>query len=124
MFVSRYITLILTISSSDKPSPPSNLEVTEVGRDFISVTWEEPESDGGAPITHYVIEKRDASQLTWLTAGSVTPDTRKCTVGKLNEGKDYVIRVCAENEVGISVPVELSKPVRAKLPFGESVHLF
>jgi len=35
------------------------------------------------------------------------------------EGQAYLIRVSAENEVGVGSPVELASPVKAKSRFGE-----
>ena len=43
----------------------------------------------------------------------------KYKVAKLFQGNSYLVRVSAENQVGTSVPVELDRPVVAKLPFGE-----
>ena len=47
----------------DKPSKPLNLRVTDIWKDYITITWEEPESDGGCPLTGYVIEQRDAYEV-------------------------------------------------------------
>ena len=42
--------------STDKPSPPLNVRAKEVYKDYIVVTWDVPESDGGAPITGYRVK--------------------------------------------------------------------
>ena len=47
----------------DKPSKPLNLRVTDIWKDYITITWEEPENDGGCPLTGYVIEQRDAYKV-------------------------------------------------------------
>ena len=59
------------------------LKVTEVRKDYAKLAWTPPESDGGAPIKNYQIEKRDTSKMTWLSAGSVdshTLDFKVCSV--------------------------------------------
>ena len=43
---------------------------------------------------------------------------------RLFEGYEYYFRVIAENQVGTSEPCEMVKPVKAKLPFGESIFSF
>lgn len=43
---------------SDKPSPPINLTVADVTSETAILNWNEPEDDGGSPITGYRIEKR------------------------------------------------------------------
>ena len=59
---------------SDEPSSPRNLRVSEVWTDYITVAWESPETDGGSPITAYIIEKRDVMRPTWVKAGTVGPN--------------------------------------------------
>ena len=105
---------------SDEPEAPRNLRVKEYWTDHISVTWDVPDSDGGSPITGYIIEKRDAMRATWVKAGSVAPDVTSFTANNLFEGGEYLFRVFAENKVGPSVKAaELATPCKAKMPFGE-----
>lgn len=33
--------------------------VKDYDKDFVELEWEKPEDDGGAPITAYIIEKKD-----------------------------------------------------------------
>ena len=44
-------------------------------------------------------------------------------VPKLKEGEDYKFRVRAENDQGVSEPLESEKSVRIKNPFGEFCQL-
>lgn len=63
----------------DVPSAPGAPEPTHTGYESISLAWTRPLRDGGAPITGYVLEKRDTSLagMPWERAafGSL-PDTR------------------------------------------------
>ena len=106
---------------ADKPDAPQNLKVTEVSRDYVVLTWEVPENDGGANITSYTIEKKDASKAYWGTSGTVEAGVYTFKVKKLFEGSEYLFRVAAENRIGLGEFAELTEPVEARLPFGECV---
>ena len=107
------------LNISDKPSPPLNPTARPVDKTHLDASWEVPESDGGSPITHYIIEKKDVTKKNWTAGEKVEATELKCTLGKLVEGKDYLIRVSAENEIGRSEPAQIAEPVTAKLPFGK-----
>lgn len=47
------------------PSAPKDFKVSEVTRHHVHLMWEVPEHDGGSPVTHYQIEKREVSRKTW-----------------------------------------------------------
>lgn len=111
---------MMNINLTDKPDPPQDVKVIGYTRDSISVSWSPPSSDGGSPITSYVVERRDVKRDVWMSAGTLSPDSNELTVGKLVEGNEYLIRVFAENEVGMSEPSPIAEPVRAKNPFGLS----
>ncbi|KAI0217182.1 Titin, partial [Lamellibrachia satsuma] len=101
-----------------EPSPPCNLQVVEICADYVCVTWQAPVSDGNSPITRYIVEKADASSRTFTIAGHTDSDTQEFKVSQLKKGKQYLIRVFAENVIGQSEPVSLQEPVR--LPFEPS----
>jgi titin len=109
----------ILLAPTDKPSPPRDVRVKEVNKDYVVVTWDAPESDGGSPITGYLVEKKDAAKKTYIKADNTDANTLELKVTKLVEGKEYDIRVFAENEIGASEPAALPKPVKARLPFGE-----
>jgi predicted phage tail protein len=43
----------------DEPSKPGTPEITDFDKDFVELEWDKPRSDGGSPITGYIIEKKD-----------------------------------------------------------------
>ena len=106
---------------TDPPDSPSGLRVIEVYKDFVTIDWDVPKADGGSPITQYVVEKLDATRpgASWVVAGTVEASVLSYKVSKLFQGNAYLLRVAAENRVGMSEPLELESPVIAKLPFGE-----
>ncbi len=40
----------------DEPGKPGNAEVVDWDADHADIKWTKPESDGGSPITGYIIE--------------------------------------------------------------------
>ena len=81
--------------------------------------WDAPESDGGSPITGYIIEKRDASRPTWVKTATVDADCTQFKATNLFEGVDYLFRVYAVNKLGPSKDAaQLAQPCKAKMPFG------
>lgn len=43
----------------DTPSRPSNPVIKDFDSDFVELGWDKPKTDGGSPITGYIIEKKD-----------------------------------------------------------------
>ena len=111
---SRSITLNVKIL--DCPGQPIGpLAVTEVTSERCRLSWRPPENDGGAPIKHYVVEKRETSRLAWTLAQSnVEGVTTK--VPRLLKGNEYIFRVMAINKFGVGVPLE-SLPAIARDPY-------
>lgn len=104
----------------DPPSMPTNLRVTDYGKEYIDISWSPPETDGGSPLSQYIIEKRDMTHGTgsWMVSGTVSPSETRFRVGKLLLGNAYQFRVTAENRVGVGPPAEMEDVVTAQLPFG------
>ena len=50
---------IPTCPQPDPPSKPGKPEVKDYDRTWALLKWAIPESDGGSPITSYIIEKKD-----------------------------------------------------------------
>lgn len=100
----------------DKPSPCEGpLHVTGVAEDRCTLVWHPPLHDGGSPITHYIIERRETSRLAWTVVSS-NCGTTCYKVTKLLEGDEYMFRVMAVNSHGVSEPLE-SGAVIMKTPF-------
>lgn len=103
-------------SAPEKPEGP--LEVKDINKDSMTLSWQSPKSDGGSPITNYVIEKREPSRNLWTPVQKVKGDVTSCVADKLIEGKDYIYRVIAENKHGQSKPLESEQSYKAKSPYG------
>ncbi|XP_023272392.1 titin-like, partial [Seriola lalandi dorsalis] len=100
----------------DRPSPCEGpLHITGVAEDRCTLVWRAPLHDGGSPITHYIIERRETSRLAW-TVVSNSCETTCYKVTKLLEGNEYMFRVMAVNSYGVNEPLE-SGGVIMKTPF-------
>ena len=53
------------ISLVDEPYPPGQPQVKDQNRDHITIKWEPPENDGGAPITGYEVERKEPKSNRW-----------------------------------------------------------
>ena len=42
----------------DEPTQPGRPNILDWGPGHCDMSWDPPESDGGAPITHYIIERK------------------------------------------------------------------
>jgi len=96
----------------ESPYPPPRV-FAKAGKGSALVRWQKPESNGGKPITNYIvtayvsgIAKRSA------TVGNVT----STTIDQLVNGKKYTFKVAAKNAVGTGVQSAASNPVRPNTP--------
>ncbi|XP_065318057.1 titin-like isoform X3 [Gordionus sp. m RMFG-2023] len=94
-----------------KPSPPREpFEVKEATDNTLTLTWKEPEDDGGSKITNYILEKKEVGKPSWELVNNMVPST-ECLVKNLKENQSYQFRVKAENKYGISEALEMKHPV-------------
>jgi titin len=109
-----------TIEILDKPSKPKNLIVKLLDIGECQLTWEEPEDDGGSPLTSYCIEKcEERRAASWDEVCIMSFEERKAIVNRLIDGAKYRFRVSAENKYGRSEPCESIEPLLIKSPFGK-----
>ena len=80
----------------------------------MDLRWTPPASDGGSPVTGYVIEKREKGSTRWTKAGESKGPDCKGTAENLEEGVTYEFRVRAVNVAGPGEPNQASKPITAK----------
>lgn len=77
-----------------------------------------PQEDGGSPITNYVIEKQDLKTGKWEPVSKFVRNTLFEVMG-LSEGHEYYFRVMAENQFGLSEPLQTPLSVAAQHPYSE-----
>ncbi|XP_078700696.1 titin-like [Branchiostoma floridae x Branchiostoma belcheri] len=103
-------------SPYDLPGPPLELRIINVQSDTMSLTWLEPDFDGGSPVQGYFLEKRDKISKRWLKIEKDMLTTTTYKVGGLIEGFSYEFRVSAKNVVGTGPPSEPTFPTVARPP--------
>ena len=92
---------------------PANVDVTTITGDAMTLTWCKPASDGGSPITGYVIERREKTGMRWVRVNRDPVVECTSVATKLRKGCEYDFRVYAENAAGLSPPSEPSATFRA-----------
>ena len=102
----------------DKPGKPGIPQYGDIKDGKIPVTWSAPLSDGGAPITNYVLEFRTQGQFTWKRVTEKTIEQLMFVAKGLKVEEEYEFRVAAENKAGVGPYSESSLPVKAKEPIG------
>ena len=106
----------ITIFIIDVPGVPSVPEVSEVFKDSCQLSWQPPASDGGAPISAYIIEKRSGTRWVRINKPATCTNFK---VTDLNEDSKYDFRVIAENKVGCGPPSQPSQQIHTKDPWGK-----
>lgn len=79
-------------------------------KESVVITWDVPSIDGGAHISNYIVEKREANMKSYKT---VTTECRKTLfrISGLEEGVHYFFRVLPENIYGVGEPCETAEAV-------------
>lgn len=107
---------------TDKPSAPRGLKANDVTASSAVLTWLPPESDGGAPITNYVVEKSTSFSARWVRASKAAVTSLRLELDDLVENTSYEFRVSAENDAGVGPSCQPVGPIVAKEPKGKASH--
>uniref|UniRef100_A0A3B4ACV2 Titin n=1 Tax=Periophthalmus magnuspinnatus TaxID=409849 RepID=A0A3B4ACV2_9GOBI len=106
----------IVVKVLDKPGAPAGpMKVTGVMSDHCTLAWAQPTLDGGAPITHYTLEKRETSRLSW-TVVAPKIDGLFYKVKNLLPSEEYIFRVRGVNKYGVGDFLE-SEPIVARNPY-------
>ena len=100
----------------DPPTAPGKPKVLAVGGDFVNLSWEKPENDGGSRIKGYWIEKREMGLEIWQRVNQYLHSANQFNISNLIEGRSYEFRIFAENDIGCSGPSPNSPKVVVKDP--------
>ena len=111
-------TYFMMVDVQDVPAPPVDASISEIRSDSMLLSWKKPVDDGGAPVSKFIVEKRDIEddESKWSIVTSATSQT-SYRVERLTEKHAYYFRIFAENCYGLSKPLETDAPVAAKPPY-------
>ena len=85
----------------DVPGPPEGpFAVTNMTESSFTLRWSTPTSDGGQPITEYIVEKRQVDKKAWQRVGTTEGSATVIDVTKIKKNSSHHFRVCAVNSVG------------------------
>lgn len=98
----------------DAPDAPENVQFKDWDKNHVDLKWEKPKKDGGAPITAYIVEKKDQFGSKWTKAVEVGGTRCEASVPDLVEGQKYQFRVRAVNIGGQSKPSQPSDTLLMK----------
>lgn len=114
-------TAFINVGVLDSPGAPTNLEIRDVKRDSVSISWEPPLIDGGSKILHYIVEKREEARKAFTSVCSNCV-RNSYKIDNIPEGCFYYFRVLAVNKFGTGLPAETTEAVKcseAPLPPGK-----
>ena len=100
---------IYTYTSATTPLQPTAPTGT-ITTNTISLTWSAP-SDGGSPITDYLIEYKPTVSNTWSSVSHTPSTTTSISIQGLTSGTSYDFRISAINTIGTgpsSTPLTLA----------------
>ena len=94
-----------TAVAATTPGAPSNLTASPNDTGKLDLSWDVPSSNGGAAITGYKVQWKEAAN-SWDTPADVSETTVSGTghtVAGLTDGTEYTFQVLAVNSVGESL---------------------
>ncbi|KAM4580373.1 myomesin-3 [Odontesthes bonariensis] len=98
------------------PASPLAVQVSDVNKDYVLLTWQPPSADGASPVEGYHVEKCDLGQGEWVRCNVHIQKMCHFPVFGLKEGALYQFRVRAVNQAGDGRPSKATEPVLTKDP--------
>ena len=95
------------------PSEPADLRV-QAAEGRLTISWSAPRSDGGAPVSGYLVELFSFGRR--LHSVDLSSASRGTNFGGLTPSTDYMVQVSASNQAGRGAPAEAVARTRAETP--------
>ena len=104
---------------TEAPLRPAGITVTMLSPTSAAVSWAPPLSDGGSPVLHYILEKRESTSggsepQGWEMLTTLPAVVNECELENMAPGKDYEVRICAENKFGQGPYIYMKEPISIK----------
>ncbi|KAM6910751.1 myomesin-3 [Xenentodon cancila] len=93
------------------PASPLAVQVSDVNKDYVFLTWQPPSADGASPVQGYYVERCDLGQGEWVRCNEHIQKMCHFPVFGLKEGTLYQFRVCAANKAGVGRSSKATEPV-------------
>ncbi|XP_023212542.1 twitchin-like, partial [Centruroides sculpturatus] len=113
---------ILAKNPYDEPGKPGKPDIVDYDNTRVDLKWAAPESDGGRPILHYVIEIKERFSVEWKEIFKTESNKCEATVKDLKENMVCQFRVKAINKAGVSEPSEPTDNHTVKHRYHEGLH--
>lgn len=117
-----FLIFILITDVPDQPEGP--IKISDINRDRVTLSWAPPKDDGGSKIKSYTVERREQGRSMWSKVDTVDASKTSIVATGLSQGKEYFFRIYAENDIGLSKPLESKQAVIPKSPFGMCEKVF
>ncbi|EJW78469.1 hypothetical protein WUBG_10622 [Wuchereria bancrofti] len=96
------------------PGKPARPVVTNHDLNHIDIEWEPPKDNGGNPISHYNVERKDLKNGRWIKINNEPVKDISFVDDRVQEGHTYEYRVRAVNQAGHGAPSDPSAAATAK----------
>jgi predicted phage tail protein len=82
----------------------------------VRLSWVFPATNGGSPITEYIVQRSPNGTSSWESENNVVQIRLNHTVSGLTGGTRYYFRVLARNAVGIGEPSNVTNAIPPTRP--------
>ncbi|XP_029929114.1 myomesin-3 [Myripristis murdjan] len=93
------------------PASPLAVQVHDVNKDYVFLTWKPPSADGATPVEGYFVERLDIGEGQWVRCNDQVQKMCHYPVFGLKEGTMYQFRVRSVNQAGEGRPSKATEPV-------------
>uniref|UniRef100_UPI0037E74D27 myomesin-3 n=1 Tax=Semicossyphus pulcher TaxID=241346 RepID=UPI0037E74D27 len=93
------------------PASPLAVQVSDINKDYVFLTWQPPSADGSSPVQGYYVERYEVGQGDWVRCNVHIQKMCYYPVFGLKEGTQYQFRVRAVNKAGAGRPSKATEPV-------------
>ena len=112
--------IYLTSAALDVPSQCGRPNILDWTPTFVDISWAAPASDGGAPLSEFILEMKETTMRDWAENCAIKLEDVECE-GELYRGRcenleeefQYRFRVTAANKAGKGQPGPSSETVVA-----------
>ncbi|XP_066534268.1 myomesin-3 [Hoplias malabaricus] len=102
------------------PGAPLQVEVSDVQRDYVFLSWKPPSAEGAAFVQGYFIERCEVGSRQWFRCNEVLQTVCYFPVMGLKDHTLVQFRVCAVNQAGVGRPSKPTPPILTSDPLEPS----